>query len=159
GPRDSGSQGPHPRANRRAAEGDRGDREAGGLRLPRSPPWDRVQRMDGGLVRANQARLGGRGRTREEDRLMLDSLARFVYRRRRVVAIGAAAFFIFAAAVGSSVAERLDPYGADDPATDSVKADELLQERGYRDPSVIVWMRDAPVANPQTRARVEGIER
>jgi RND superfamily putative drug exporter len=76
-----------------------------------------------------------------------------------VVAIGAAAFFIFAAAIGSSVADRLDPYGADDPATDSVKADELLQERGYRDPSVIVWMRDAPVANPQTRARVEGIER
>ena len=38
---------------------------------------------------------------------MLDSLARFVYRRRRLVAIGGAVFFVIAAAMGGSVASRL----------------------------------------------------
>jgi uncharacterized membrane protein YdfJ with MMPL/SSD domain len=90
---------------------------------------------------------------------MLDSLARFVYRRRRMVAIGAATFFVIAGAVGGSVASHLDPYGADDPATDSVKADDLLQAHGYRDASVIVLVQDAPIAKAGTRARVEGIER
>ena len=90
---------------------------------------------------------------------MLDSLARFVYRRRRLVAIGAAIFFVIAGAIGGSVASHLDPYGADDPATDSVKADNLLQARGFRDASVIVLVRNAPIANSSTRARVEGIER
>jgi uncharacterized membrane protein YdfJ with MMPL/SSD domain len=90
---------------------------------------------------------------------MLDSLARFVYRRRRLVAIGAAAFFVVAGAIGGSVASHLDPYGADDPATESVKADKLLESRGYRDTSVIVLVRHAPVASPRTEARVEGIER
>ena len=90
---------------------------------------------------------------------MLDSLARFVYRRRRVVAIGAAVFFVLAGAVGGSVASHLDPYGSDDPATDSVKAENLLKAHGYRDSSVIVLVQDAPVARPVTRNRVEGIER
>ncbi len=90
---------------------------------------------------------------------MLDALARFVYRRRRLVAIGAVAFFVFAGAVGGSVADHLDPYGAEDPATDSVKADNLLEDRGFRDASVIVWVRDAPINEPGTRQRVEDIER
>ncbi len=90
---------------------------------------------------------------------MLDSLARFIYRRRRFVAVGGAVFFILAVAIGGSVASRLDPYGADDPATESVKADDLLQGHGFREAGVIVLVNDAPVANPGTRARVEGIER
>jgi uncharacterized membrane protein YdfJ with MMPL/SSD domain len=90
---------------------------------------------------------------------MLDALARFVYRRRRFVAIGGALFFILAGAIGGSVADHLDPYGADDPATESVQAEELLQARGFRETGVIVLVKDAPVADPGTRARVEGIER
>ncbi len=90
---------------------------------------------------------------------MLDSLARFVYRRRRLVAIAAAGFFVIAGAVGGSVASHLDPYGADDPATDSVRADNLLQAHGYRDASLIVLVRDAPVARPASRARVTALER
>jgi uncharacterized membrane protein YdfJ with MMPL/SSD domain len=90
---------------------------------------------------------------------MLDSLARFVYRRRRFVAVGGAVFFILAGGIGGSVANHLDPYGADDPATESVKADNLVQGQGYRETGVIVLVKDAPVANPGTRARVEGIER
>jgi RND superfamily putative drug exporter len=90
---------------------------------------------------------------------MLDSLARFVYRRRRLVVLGAAVFFVVAGAIGGSVASHLDPYGADDPATESVKADNLLESRGYRDTSVIVLARHAPIASPKTRAHIEGIER
>src|SRR6478736_853183 len=63
---------------------------------------------------------------------MLDSLARFVYRRRRFVAVGAVAFLVVAAGFGNGVASQLDPYGADDPATDSVKAHNLLTDHGYR---------------------------
>ncbi len=90
---------------------------------------------------------------------MLDALARFVYRRRRFVAVGGAAFFILAGAIGGSVASHLDPYGADDPATESVKADELLQGQGFREPAVIVLVKDAPIADPATRSRIEGVER
>src|SRR3954447_10843858 len=90
---------------------------------------------------------------------MLDSLARFVYRRRRLVAVGAVVFFVVAGGFGGSVASHLDPYGADDPATDSVKADNLLQGHGFRDASVIVMVQNSPIANPATRTRVDGIER
>ena len=90
---------------------------------------------------------------------MLDALARFVYRRRRLVAVGGVAFFILAGAIGGSVAGHLDPYGADDPATESVKAEDLLLAEGYRETGVVVLVKEAPVANPGTRSRVEGIER
>jgi uncharacterized membrane protein YdfJ with MMPL/SSD domain len=89
---------------------------------------------------------------------MLDSLARFVYRRRRFVAVGAVAFFVVAAGFGSGVASHLDPYGADDPATDSVKADNLLTGHGYRPTDVIVLFQHAPVASAQTKSRVEAVE-
>jgi uncharacterized membrane protein YdfJ with MMPL/SSD domain len=90
---------------------------------------------------------------------MLDALARFVYRRRRLVALGAGVFFVIAGALGGSVASHLDPYGADDPATDSVRADNLLSDHGYRDASVIVLIRHAPVAEASAQARVDGIAR
>ncbi len=90
---------------------------------------------------------------------MLDALARFVYRRRRFVVIGAVVFFLVAGAVGGSVAKHLDPYGADDPDTESVKADDLLQDRGFRDTGVLVLLRDAPVSKADTKARVLAIQR
>jgi uncharacterized membrane protein YdfJ with MMPL/SSD domain len=90
---------------------------------------------------------------------MLDGLARFVYRRRGWVAIGAVVFFVVAGGIGGSVASHLDPYGADDPATDSVRADDLLQAHGYRPTSLIVLLRNAPVDEPATKQRVAGIER
>ncbi len=90
---------------------------------------------------------------------MLDGLARFVYRYRRPVAVGAVVFFVVAGAVGGSVASHLDPYGADDPATDSVRADDLLQAHGYRPTSVIVLVENAPVDAAATKQRVTGLER
>src|SRR3954470_7902387 len=90
---------------------------------------------------------------------MLDGLARFVRRGRGWVAIGAAVFFVVAGGIGGSVADHLDPYGADDPATESVKADDLLQAHGYRPTSVIVLIQNAPVDKPHAKQRVEAIER
>ena len=64
---------------------------------------------------------------------MTDRLARLADGHARRVLIFAAIFFVVAGALGAGVADRLDPYGADDPSTESVKADETLRDAGYRD--------------------------
>jgi uncharacterized membrane protein YdfJ with MMPL/SSD domain len=89
---------------------------------------------------------------------MFDSLARFVYRRRRLVGIGAAVFFAIAITIGGSVAKHLAPYGNDDPATQSVQADNLLESKGFRDTSVVVLF-NGRVGSPAERARVLRVER
>jgi uncharacterized membrane protein YdfJ with MMPL/SSD domain len=89
---------------------------------------------------------------------MFDSLARLADGHARRVALIALAFFLVAAAVGGSVSSRLDPYGADDPSTETVKARERLQDAGLRVPAVIGVVEHAPVARPSTRARVEALE-
>ncbi len=90
---------------------------------------------------------------------MFDALARLADRRARRVGLLAIAFFLLAGALGGSVAERLDPYGADDPATETVQAREALRDGGHRVPGVIVVVEDAPVAEPATRARIVALER
>jgi uncharacterized membrane protein YdfJ with MMPL/SSD domain len=89
---------------------------------------------------------------------MFAALARLAQRRARTVVVVAVLFALLAAALGGSVANRLDPYGAEDPATESVKAQDQLQEAGYRFPDVVALVEDAPVARPATRARVEALE-
>jgi uncharacterized membrane protein YdfJ with MMPL/SSD domain len=89
---------------------------------------------------------------------MFDALARFADGNARRIGLFALAFFLLAGAVGGSVASRLDPYGADDPATETVKARERLEDAGLRPPAVIAVVEDAPVAAPATRARVEALE-
>jgi uncharacterized membrane protein YdfJ with MMPL/SSD domain len=89
---------------------------------------------------------------------MFDALARLANRHARRVGLLAIAFFLIAAALGGSVAGRLAPYGADDPATEAVKAREQLEDAGLRVPGVIAVVRGAPVAEPATRARIEGLE-
>jgi uncharacterized membrane protein YdfJ with MMPL/SSD domain len=88
---------------------------------------------------------------------MFDALARLADRRARRIGLLAIAFFLLAGALGGSVAERLDPYGADDPATETVEAKEQLQDAGLRVPGVIVVVDDAPVAAPATRRRIEAL--
>jgi RND superfamily putative drug exporter len=90
---------------------------------------------------------------------MFDALARFANRRARRLVLLAVGFFIVAAVVGGSVANRLDPYGAEDPATESVKAQNQLEAAGYRSPAVVVVVQHAPVGKPATRARVTSLER
>jgi uncharacterized membrane protein YdfJ with MMPL/SSD domain len=90
---------------------------------------------------------------------MFDALARFADGNARRIGIAALAFFLLAGALGGSVASRLDPYGADDPATETVKARERLEDAGLRMPAVVVLLRHASVSDPATRARVESLER
>jgi RND superfamily putative drug exporter len=90
---------------------------------------------------------------------MFDSLARFADGNARRIGIFAIAFFLLAAVLGGSVASRLDPYGADDPATETVEARERLQDAGLRAPAVLAVVEDAPVAEASSQARVEALER
>jgi RND superfamily putative drug exporter len=90
---------------------------------------------------------------------MFDSLARLANGRAKWVGLAAIAFFLLAAGVGGSVADRLDPYGAEDPSTETVKALDRLMDAGLRIPAVIAVVEDAPVAKPATKVRVEALER
>jgi RND superfamily putative drug exporter len=90
---------------------------------------------------------------------MFDALARLANRRAKRVVLVAAVFFLVAGALGGSVADRLDPYGADDPATETVKATKLLEENGYRSIGVVVLFEDADVRTAATKARVEQVSR
>ncbi|MBK5219182.1 MAG: MMPL family transporter [Thermoleophilia bacterium] len=89
---------------------------------------------------------------------MFDALARLADGNARRIGLIAIAFFLLAGAIGGGVASRLDPYGADDPATETVKAKERLQDAGLRVPAVIAVVENAPVGQPATRARVEALE-
>ncbi|HET7054689.1 MAG TPA: MMPL family transporter [Solirubrobacterales bacterium] len=89
---------------------------------------------------------------------MFDSLARAANAHPRRIGLLAIVFFVLAGALGGSVASRLDPYGADDPATESVKSKDQLQEAGLHVPGVQVVVADAPVAKASTRRRVAALE-
>jgi len=90
---------------------------------------------------------------------MFDSLARLANGKAKRVGLLAIVFFLVAGAVGGSVANRLDPYGADDPSTETVQAQERLEDAGLRVPAVIAVVEDAPVAKASTRQRVAALER
>jgi uncharacterized membrane protein YdfJ with MMPL/SSD domain len=89
---------------------------------------------------------------------MFDSLARLANGKARRIGLFAIAFFLIAGAIGGGVASKLDPYGADDPATETVKAMDRLEQAGLRVPAVVAVVQDAPVASPATRRRVEALE-
>ncbi len=90
---------------------------------------------------------------------MFDALARLADGNARRIGIFAILFFVVAAALGGGVASRLDPYGANDPATETVKAQERLEDAGLHVPAVMVVVEDAPVSKAATKARVEALER
>jgi len=90
---------------------------------------------------------------------MFDSLARLANGRAKRIGLLAIVFFLVAGAVGGSVANRLDPYGADDPSTETVQAQERLEDAGLRVPAVIAVVENAPVAKASTRQRVVALER
>ncbi|HWN73087.1 MAG TPA: hypothetical protein VNN15_04685, partial [Solirubrobacterales bacterium] len=66
---------------------------------------------------------------------MFDSLAKFAHGNARRIGLVAIGFFLLAGVIGGGVASKLDPYGADDPATETVKAMDRLQEAGLRVPA------------------------
>ena len=61
---------------------------------------------------------------------MLDQISGIVVRRPRRVVIGVALLALVAGALGGGVADRLAPYGADDPASESYRAERLLERSG-----------------------------
>jgi uncharacterized membrane protein YdfJ with MMPL/SSD domain len=89
---------------------------------------------------------------------MFEQLARLADRRGKGVVITAVAFSIIAGALGAGVADRLDPYGADDPDTESVKADERLEDAGYRETGVIVLVDGVDVDSAADRERIQALE-
>src|SRR5512132_3605495 len=90
---------------------------------------------------------------------MFNALASLAQRHGRRTVIFAAVFFVVAGALGGGVASKLAPYGADDPATESVKADDRLEADGYRDPSVIVLLQKTSPTSPAGQQRIQQIER
>ena len=89
---------------------------------------------------------------------MFNALASLAQRRGRRVVILAAVLFVVAGALGGGVASKLAPYGADDPATESVKAQNRLEDDGYRQASVIVLVQNTSPTTPAGKRRIGGLE-
>ncbi|HET8593400.1 MAG TPA: MMPL family transporter, partial [Solirubrobacterales bacterium] len=89
---------------------------------------------------------------------MFSALASLAQRRGKRVVIVAALLFAAAGAFGGSVAKHLDPYGADDPATESVEARDRLDAAGYRDAGVIVLLQDTSPTSAAGQRRIERVE-
>jgi uncharacterized membrane protein YdfJ with MMPL/SSD domain len=90
---------------------------------------------------------------------MFAALTRLASRRpKRVVAV-ALLVSVAAAVAGWSVADRLDPYAADDPSTESVRADELLERAGVGAGVDVVALVDTPsgATSRPGRARVQEV--
>jgi uncharacterized membrane protein YdfJ with MMPL/SSD domain len=79
---------------------------------------------------------------------VIDRLARLANRRARRTLLLAGVFFLVAGALGAGVADRLDPYGADDPDTESVIADQRLEDAGFRETGVVVLVQDGARVGP-----------
>jgi uncharacterized membrane protein YdfJ with MMPL/SSD domain len=90
---------------------------------------------------------------------MFTSLAALAQFRRKWVVVIAVVFFGAAGAIGGSVADHLDPYGNDDPATESVIASDRMEAAGFRDASVVVLLEDTQVKTAAGRERVLEIQR
>ena len=86
---------------------------------------------------------------------MLDRLANLAGGHPKRVLIFAGIFFLLAGALGSGVADRLDPYGADDPDKESFIAKEKLEGAGYRDAQAIILIQDADPTTPEGADRVD----
>jgi len=86
---------------------------------------------------------------------VLDALARLASSQPRRVIVAALLVALIAGAFGGGVVERLHPYGADDPATDSVKAKERLAKATGLEPGVgLVALVDTPAGPRAKESRV-----
>ena len=86
---------------------------------------------------------------------MLDRLANLTGTYpKRVIAV-TVILFALAGFFGSGVADRLDPYSADDPDTESVIAQERLEDAGYRETSAVVLIEGV---NPESATGARRVE-
>jgi RND superfamily putative drug exporter len=92
---------------------------------------------------------------------MLSLLAHLATRRPKRVLAFAVLLAVAGAVAGSSLADRLEPYAADDPKTESVRADTLLQEAGVNAGVDVVALVDTPtgVTSHLGRDRVDRVAR
>jgi putative drug exporter of the RND superfamily len=90
---------------------------------------------------------------------MMERLAGLADRRARRVLISAAIVLVVAGALGAGVAERLDPFGADDPDTESVIAEQRLEGAGFRATGVVVLVEGIDPESTDGRERIETITR
>jgi uncharacterized membrane protein YdfJ with MMPL/SSD domain len=89
---------------------------------------------------------------------MFNSLASLAQRHGKRTAIFAVVLFVVAGALGGGVASKLGPYGADDPATESVKAQDRLEADGFRDAGVIVLVQNVDPKDAAGQQRITGLE-
>src|SRR5918995_1039200 len=89
---------------------------------------------------------------------MFNALASLAQRRGKRVVILGAILFAVAGALGGGVAEKLDPYGADDPDTEGVRADDRLEDAGFREATVTVLIQNAAPTEAAGERRVRAIE-
>jgi uncharacterized membrane protein YdfJ with MMPL/SSD domain len=92
---------------------------------------------------------------------MFAALAKLATRRPRRVVLAAVLLVVAAGVAGSSVADRLDPYAAEDPGTESVRADELLESAGVGAGVDVVALVDTPsgARSAEGRRRVAEVAR
>ena len=90
---------------------------------------------------------------------MTDRLARIADRRATQILLLALVLFIVAGWLGAGVADRLDPFGADDPGTESVVADKRLEAAGFRETGVVVLVEGVDIRSAEGRARIAAIAR
>ena len=90
---------------------------------------------------------------------MLTRLAAFLYAHGRRVLVGAVVLAVVAGAFGFGVSKDLWPYGAKDPATQSVHATNRFQVAAGRqiDAGVVALVRSGNVGTPPARQRVEQV--
>src|SRR3954451_7972158 len=99
----------------------------------------------------------GSSSRRNRSRPMLASLATFVDAHRRRVLLVAVLVAAIAGALGFGVARHMSPYGADDPASESVRAANRFEAAAHRkiDPGVVALVSAGDVRSSAARQRVE----
>jgi putative drug exporter of the RND superfamily len=92
---------------------------------------------------------------------MLTNLASFVHANGRRVLLVAVLAAAIAGAFGLGVAKHMSPYGADDPATQSVQATNRFEAAAQRkiDPGIVAIVSAGDVHKPAMRQRVEQVAR
>src|SRR6266566_4096273 len=90
---------------------------------------------------------------------MLARLAAFLYANGRRVLVVAVVGAIAAGVFGFSVAKRMSPYGADDPATQSVQASNRYKAAAGHliDPGVVALVSTGDVHTAKARERVSEV--
>ncbi len=90
---------------------------------------------------------------------MFEKLATFAYSNRRRVLFVAVIGTVIAGVFGTGVSSHLSPYGADDPATQSVQATNRFQAATGRqlDPGVVALVSSGDVRSAAARQRVGSV--